>query len=186
MVGSKEQCFIVHRDMVCNRSKFFRVACSARWKEGQEKIVRLPKLRPSVFDMYMDWTYFGEIASNVTGSVTGGLISLYVLGDMLDDRDLRNKVMEALQVKFHKKRASPSPGHLLWAWKNTTEGSMLRKWAMDVVILRSRKHFAKHASEYPPEFVQQIAVKLVQQTTRISATDFLAKTQEYQEVVDGA
>jgi hypothetical protein len=62
----------------------------------------------------------------------------------------------------------------------------LRKWAFDRVLLKQRNTFNQDIAEYPPEFVQQIAVKLMQQASNISATDFLAKTQEYQEADDEA
>ena len=172
--------------MVCASSKFFRAACSTRWKEGQEKIVRLPTVRPSVFDMYMDWIYLGEIARNVTTQLTAQLIELYLLGDMLNDTNLRNETIAAFQAHSYKTRATPSSSHIHRIWANTTEKSMLRKWAVDTILVRARRSFANSISEFPPECVQQIALKLVQQPSNVSATDFLAKTQEYQEAVDEA
>jgi hypothetical protein len=156
------------------------------WKEGQERIVRLPTVKPCVFERYMDWIYFSEIASNVAGSLTTGLTELYLLGDMLDDINLRNETIAAFQAHHHKTGANPNTRQIRRIWENTTEGSTLRKWAIDVILLRSRKSFANGFAEYPPEFVQQIALKLMQQTSDMSATDFLAKTREYQEVDDEA
>ena len=62
---------------------------------------------------------------------------------------------------------------------------MLRKWAIDGTLLRSHKYFADAVSEYPSDLVQQIAVKLMQQTSDISPAAFLARSKEYQEADDG-
>lgn len=45
LVGAGEERFTVHKDVICVKSKFFRAACSDRWQEGQEKVVRLPEAR---------------------------------------------------------------------------------------------------------------------------------------------
>jgi hypothetical protein len=167
--------------VVCSTSKFFKAACSASWKEGQEGIVRLPTTKPSVFEMYVDWIYFSEIASKVTGTLTGPLFDLFLLGDMVDDRDVRNKVMDALQANNRKTLTSPSPSDIRYVWENTSEGSMLRKWVLDLYVLRSKPYFANHVAQLPSELVMQIAAKLMEQTTCITPEAFLAKSQEYQE-----
>lgn len=186
LVGPEERSFVAHKDVICASSKFFKAACSTRWTEGQEKVVRLPTVKPSVFEMYMDWLYFGEIAGNATGSRLNPLIHLSLLGDMVDDRDLRNKAMDALQITAYEGLVSPAPYQIRRIWENTCEGSMLRKWALDSILLRRRKSFEGCVSQYPPEFVRQIAVKLMQQTPATSSADFLAKTREYQELDDEA
>jgi hypothetical protein len=136
--------------------------------------------------MYMDWIYSGEMARNVIDGRTLILIDLYLLGDMVDDRGLRNEAMSGLQTHTCNRKRSLKPISISRIWENTAEGSLLRKWAFDRVLLKQRNTFEQNVAECPPEFVQQIAVKLMQQTSNISATDFLAKTQEYQEADDKA
>ena len=136
--------------------------------------------------MYLDWVYFSEIASEAAGSLTNGHIDLYLLGDMLDNRKLRNKMMDTLQDLTHKTLRRLNPQGMCHIWENTSEGSMLRKWAVDFIVLRNREHFAADVSGYPSDLVQQIAVKLMQQTSNISAAAFLARSQEYQESDDEA
>lgn len=136
--------------------------------------------------MYVDWIYFSEIASKVTGSPTMPLIDLYLFGDMVDDKTLRNRAIDALQANARKTRVAPSPLTICHIWENTSEGSMLRKWAFDFVLLRTGRNFPNVVSRLPPDFVQQIAVKLMQQTPAMSNTEFLAKSREYQEADDEA
>ena len=136
--------------------------------------------------MYMDWVYFSEIASEAKLSLTNPLVKLYLLGDMLDNRKLRNKTMQTLHDLTHRTLGGLTPEGICHIWENTSEGSMLRKWAIDFTVLRSRKKLANDVPRYPSDFVQQIAVKLMEQTQNISAAAFLARAQEYQEADDGA
>jgi hypothetical protein len=48
-VSPTEYRFVVHQNKICEKSKFFRAACSKRWIEGQEKLVRLPEVDIEVF-----------------------------------------------------------------------------------------------------------------------------------------
>lgn len=147
-------------------------------------MVRLPTVKPSVFEMYIDWLYFGEIVNNAsykTCSLLNPLIRLSLLGDLVDDRNLRNKAIVALQVKAYKEVVSPGAHQIRLIWESTSEGSMLRKWALDSIFPRHRGAFEECVAEYPSEFLQQIAVKAMQHAPVVSGAEFLAKRHEYQE-----
>jgi hypothetical protein len=131
--------------------------------------------------MYMDWLYFSEIGSKETGSLTGPLIDLFLLGDMVDDRNLCNKTMDALQANNRSTLASPTTFEIARIWENASEGSMLKKWVLDLYVLRSKPYFADDVAQLPSELVMQIAVKLMEQTTSVTPAAFLAKSHEYQE-----
>ena len=104
LVGPKEERFILHHDAVCARSKFFKAACSKQWREGQERLVRLPEVDPVVFKTYCGWVYSGDLAkpfctseSEVKDRIAEQkhFIDLYLLGDSLRThkhaRDVRPK-----------------------------------------------------------------------------------------------
>lgn len=136
--------------------------------------------------MYMDWIYFNEIASNVTSSLTSNLVNLYLLGDMVDDKTLRNKVMDALQTSTHERQKGLSTHTICHIWESTVEGSTLRKWAFDMILLKQRNTFEENSTKYPPDFVRKIAVELMKQPSDISSAAFLARSQKYQEAHDEA
>lgn len=52
-----EQPFMVHKDIICSKSKLFKTACGSHWKAGQEQNIRLPEHSPGVFEIYMHWVY---------------------------------------------------------------------------------------------------------------------------------
>lgn len=89
---------------------------------GHEKVVRLPTVEPAVFELYMDWLYFGKIvnkASYATVSLLDPFIHLSLLEDMVDDKNLRNKAMDALQAKAYEEEVSPGPRQIHHIWENT-------------------------------------------------------------------
>lgn len=65
----------MHKDVLCKKSDFFVSACSRRWVEGREKIVRLPAIPPETFELYVHWAYSHkvdvyEVMSDTDGGVT--------------------------------------------------------------------------------------------------------------------
>jgi len=60
LVGPEEQPFVVYKDLICASSKFFKAACSKRWTEGQEKLIRLPEVEPKNFQGYVAWLCSGK------------------------------------------------------------------------------------------------------------------------------
>lgn len=98
LVGPDRNRFTIHQDAICDNSKFFKAACSKRWLEGQEKLVHLLEVKIEVFQAYCKWVYLGLMPvthcsreSKVEGITAeqGLLINLYLLGDLLDDFQLR-------------------------------------------------------------------------------------------------
>lgn len=90
--------------MMCSSSKLFKEACSATWEEGEEGIVRLPTVKTPIFEVYFDIIYISGITNYMVGPLTASIdavIDLYLLGDIVDDMNLRNKTMEALQWSIH-------------------------------------------------------------------------------------
>jgi hypothetical protein len=53
LTGEEEQQFTVHKDSICAKSKFFKAACSERWIEGKQKVVKLPDVTARDFQTYV-------------------------------------------------------------------------------------------------------------------------------------
>jgi hypothetical protein len=177
--------------VICVKSKFFRAACSERWKdskEGQEKVVRLPEVEPEVFQRYVDWTYRDAlVADTAIGDAVTISLKLYLLGDLLDDVRLRNKTTKALMRHVTTDLLHPNAPEAQLIWEKTTPSSLIRKLVVDGTVLRlSAKTFAEHIGEWPAGLVQQVAISLKNQATDMKVADFQAKLAEYLEVEDGA
>lgn len=93
LVGPEEVPFKVWKGVLRNKSDFFRAACSERWPEGREGLVRLPEHSAAASKVYVKWAYFGCIALDMEGNYWDGPTSsdqdlqfeLYFLGSYLQD-----------------------------------------------------------------------------------------------------
>jgi hypothetical protein len=159
LVGSEEQSFMVHQDLICDKSRFFKAACSDHWREGQDRVVRLPNIDPIAFKAYCGWVYSGELPKNTctpTSSVGDKvdeqrlLVDLYILGDKLDDLQMRNQANSQLLDTMHRQRMLCNPGTLKRVYASTPPGSLLRRMLVDVTLARQRpSSFAEKISLNP-------------------------------------
>lgn len=181
LVGREEEHFVVHKSILCARSKFFKAACSAQWVEGKEKIVRLRTMRPKPFQMYLDWAYSNSLA-NVESSMAS-LLALYIVGDFLDDIRLRNKTMD-LVVACIRNRPKTSDAKLFEIlWNNTPPTSLLRSWIVDVIVkYYSLTSHAEDLAELPPGCVLQVTLRLMPKDPVLHDPTFMTKSLDYLEV----
>lgn len=102
-VGNGQKSFYVHRDILTSSSDFFRNALKGPFKEAEEKRVRLSEQTAELFDIYVQWLYDEKLYSTKDGETHGDewdrLLSLYILGDSIQDRKFRNTVIDAFIEK---------------------------------------------------------------------------------------
>lgn len=166
-VGEEKKRFILHQNAVCARSKFFKAACSNRWREGQERVVQLPEVEVTTFQSYCHWIYSDDLPEytctmdsdtrdkNLEQKLT---IKLYLLGDTLDDVELRNKTTSRLFASMRSLEMLPTPANMKLIYESTPSGSLLRKMLVDAWISRAdRSYFTEHVEQNPAELVQEIA-----------------------------
>lgn len=59
--GEAQESFIVHKELICARSEFFRVSMKEVWKEGKEGVIPLPEDDPQVFALYVQSLYVSAL-----------------------------------------------------------------------------------------------------------------------------
>ena len=57
LVGEEKIEFIVHKDLICERARFFKAALSKDWTEAHKRIIYAPLCRPEHFKIYLEWLY---------------------------------------------------------------------------------------------------------------------------------
>lgn len=182
LIGPEEKLFTVHRDVICAKSKFFKAACSA-WEEDQTITVSLPKVDEKLFQNYVDWTYGNTLmAAPTVDEDVEMAIKLNLLGDVLDDVRLRNRTIKALTSLSAINKKAPNAADTKAIWAETTTRSLLRKWVVGEMIMRgNRDRFERDVADYPPELVQEVALKLLKQKATTSSKSFQATLSEYLE-----
>ena len=152
----KKQTFNIHKDLICERSPFFKAACSKDWLEASEKVVKLSEQCSRAFKIYIEWAYSqtSDIAGlaqtllreNVGKSDNADirrsgwqgkscyLCRVWYFADYLGDRHCQNRVAGTLIKEQRATKSSLDGGTVREIWEKTAPGSKLHKWALDTVL----------------------------------------------------
>jgi hypothetical protein len=190
VVGRHKQQFIVHKDSICGKSKFFEAACSKLWREGKKKLVRLPEVKAGTFQTYVIWLYSGEIPVNRSSSDNVAkmacdeydeTVELYLLGDVLDDLLLRNAAMRALVAGKGEVRVYPGSKIATRIWDSTPPGSRLQRMVVDMTIKCMSREHTKNLDGYPDDMLRSIAIAFLERVPTVSDEAFVSKLDDYLE-----
>ena len=158
LVGGDKVQFSVHKDLLCETSKFFRAALLGKFKEGLEQTVPLPEDDPKVFDQFVNWLYTGK----TTLTLNDTNLDLFILADKIDAARLKNDI-----VDFYL-QPDKEENHLLWGapaaaiYCNLSEQCGMRKLILHKTADRASSYrfqddeYWKPMEEYP-EFVLHLA-----------------------------
>lgn len=110
------------------------------------------------------------------------MIDLYLLGDKLEDIKLRNKTLKALHSYATIDNIHPNYHNITEIWHSTPPSSLLRTWILDLTISRlRRKSFEDNLTDYPSDFVRELALKALQQIPIVASEKFQVKSPLYLE-----
>ena len=187
LVGPNEQSFTIHTHIITSHSTFFTAAYSKDYREGQEKLIRLPEINIDTFLVYLQWVYSGRIViTDGHGKLLGAetttsgypLTQLYVTAEFLGDTLLRNKIIDRLRKLAGPKRGVPTLQMIHFAYENTaTAKSTLRKLFVDCIRLTgSTEFFEKHSDGLPKQLFVEMAMSWAEDSPLHTMTwRFLAK-----------
>ncbi|KAK4542310.1 hypothetical protein LTR36_006963 [Oleoguttula mirabilis] len=175
LVGPEEKRYVVHKAIISNHSKFFKAACAANFKEGREKIIRLPEVDIEAFRSYAQWAYSGEvvvasdeeISADAFGVVRGTrLAKLYVLAEFLGDTFLRNTVVDQLRTLHTSCETGPGTAEIIIAFEDVPAESTLRRlvlgWYLDKACVDVVEWMDENCEELPKAFFVDLAIKQFQ------------------------
>jgi hypothetical protein len=171
LVDEDEVELTVHKATICEKSKFFEAAVSSdRWKEGKEKVVRLPEVDSDEFRAYIHWVYTGKFLPEIhwetadvgEHEVKTTYMQGYILADVLDDHELRTHALETLIDKCIHWTTFPSGEFCEDIWEQTPKGSPLRTFlVLFVERYADPVRFFEIISTYPREFLEEFAMHKV-------------------------
>ncbi|KAK0253668.1 hypothetical protein LTR48_002120 [Friedmanniomyces endolithicus] len=152
LAGEEEVQFVLHRQILCEKSEFFATAWKQYQEEGGEKRVFVPYIKPDAFELYVHWVYSDKVdlslvplasprGENYRFDDRGSriqnfqhLIELYVAGDEFENVTLQNMVIDELAAMAdawddHDLRIQPD--HIEYVWEETSPGDRLRTLILD-------------------------------------------------------
>lgn len=192
LVGAEEKRFNLQADFLTRRSKFFEAACTQRFQEGLEKLIRLPEVKSELFAVYLQWAYTGEIvvldpeaaAKDDKGSRTYyELTRLYILADMLDDKLLRNTIIDHCFAVHREKRFKPATDTTTLTYQGLPESSTLRRLILVFYHEHTSPEWLTAASKKVPRaFLAELLIKAARGDSKCGSIERLERRKcEYHE-----
>ncbi|KAK4160763.1 homeotic protein female sterile [Cladorrhinum sp. PSN259] len=164
LVGPDQAPFGIQKDFLCSKSAYYRRYFHENPNDSSlELIVQLPDTPIEVFAYCQNFMYTGQVFSSVENLPSYDiLIGVWKLGyklgvDGLCDATLA-AMMECRRITDH----IPATPLLVQVWKDTPEGSSLRKlllsWAAE--YMRSSESRAEFARSLPQEVLSELVVAM--------------------------
>jgi len=195
-VGSEPSVtFSVHEKLICASSDFFEKALSGKWKESKERSVKLEWDHPEAFQLYIHWLYYHTLPIRINDPGFAGnaeyvlLANAYVLGDMLQDGNFKDAIIDAIIDKSNTsaldgKNWLPVGPVISCIYDNTVQSAKARRLLVDFYVRLGSGdllHDWSDMKEIPKEFLFDLAIELLNKRPRPSGSHPITKTCEYHE-----
>lgn len=162
---------VVHEAIIRAESPFFEAVLSKEWKESEERVVRLPEQYPEAFDIYLRWIYSGKLVvgkidiqdTQAYDSFTNSLSRAYILGEMLQDVDFKEAVIDGLFETIEPTERVPAR-QAKFLFDNTPKNAPIRRMLVDWVVmdLDIRYLCDEHHEQFTTmEFLQHVIKQVI-------------------------
>jgi BTB/POZ domain len=140
-VGPRKVSWVVHQEVICQRSEFFRMAFTGGFQESEKKEMHLEEEDPRMFGHFVDWLYGKQLycskdhanPSEVTFKHVQEWLALYVFADKISLQALRDEALERYTVCAE--GTLPCTNEILLIYQNTVEQSSLRQHAVKALVV---------------------------------------------------
>ncbi|KXX78851.1 Homeotic protein female sterile [Madurella mycetomatis] len=164
LVGPEETPFGIQKDFLCSKSTYYNKYFEENPNEGSlENLVRLPDTAVEVFAYAQNFLYTGQVFPAVDNLPSYEvLIGVWKLGHQLGIDGLCDATLEAMAECRRVTQHIPATPLLVQVWKDTPEGSSIRKlllsWAAE--YMRSSESRAEFARSLPQEVLSELVVAM--------------------------
>lgn len=155
LIGEEEQKFLVHKDVACSKSPFFKAACDERkWSEGKEGVVKLPEHDPETFSLFLPWVYSDKLAEGDDDSAEAlrRMARTWSLADYLGATTLSNLVID--KILSWNKEFDTWPGPALF--EHISPGTAIWRLWVDLVAGEGIPEYMEDAWSEEPEALLDI------------------------------
>ena len=101
LVGAERKKFHLHRDLLCDRSDYFKACFEGNFMEAQQNELFLPEDDSKSFDLFVGWLYGGTLKKISSNAELPAYFALVVLASKLCLEHLRNETMDHI-LRFHR------------------------------------------------------------------------------------
>ena len=174
--GTDFRTFVVHGTCLTSRSLFFKKALSRDWREGEERLVKLPEDKSDTFELYLQCVYGLDmsvepdpIPEDYSGhSERLELAKLYVFAEEVQDVRAQDTALKAFlncvwKLQPDGKWCPPDGKTTRVLYHGTVPGSPMRKLLVDInaYVIGHSDHFKGRLSDaWPREFFIELSSEL--------------------------
>ncbi|KAK1249986.1 hypothetical protein MKX08_009989 [Trichoderma sp. CBMAI-0020] len=175
--------FYVHEHLICRTSAYFKRAMNAYWQTSATGSVTLQEEDPDVFEVYQHWLYFEKLAvQNDKPGLEGNieyvqLAKAYVLGEMLQDVNFKDAVLDAILIKSRSKASDgrtwfPVGPAIRCIYEGTPASSAARRLLVDLYTYHGCGDWLTkwaNKDDLSKEFLLDLAVAILAKRPRPAA-----------------
>ena len=159
---------MIHQDALTMHSTLFRAALEGQFREGSEKLIRMPEADAEIFAIYSQWAYsralvlleHDEVAKDTTVSKRAELmVHTYIMADQVGNTKLQNQVVDEYAALLRKEYTGPSYTCLHLIYDRLPDKSGLRKFIIDWYLAYVQiKWLENNMNSMPDAFVKDLAI----------------------------
>lgn len=137
-VGPKRRAFHLHRDLLCDRSPYFKSAFLGAFVEAKTKELFLPEDHASAFENFVNWLYGATLKKPVTETELSSCLRLLVLSEKLMLEYLRNLCTDFIRQYYHDTHALVRAEDLSFVYESV-QSEPLRSFLVALLAFQTMK-----------------------------------------------
>lgn len=175
--------FTVHRDLIRDRSKYFRELSEEEWRKIETNGKTFSESIPDTVKIYLEWAYsstsdlvgLAEIAAGLHSAprrleyqwttLHAQLMYLWCFADLLGDNECKNCVIDSLIAEQPSSHSLLNVHVIYNVWTQTKPSSKLRSWLVNAIlpVLKSDS-LDLFWKSWPPELIKDMLKVFIDRT----------------------
>ena len=156
--------FVVHKELVCHYSSFFRSATQGRWLEAQTGVVELLDDIPEIVALFQTWLYAQKLELDEGQRKTCRLlVEIFIFGDKMGAPGFQNAAIDELSQRSMNVYPVPGATIVKRVYDGTMPGSPLRKLLVDFFPWGpwgTSSFTVEFMESYPQRFLAELVQRL--------------------------
>ncbi|KAK6400603.1 hypothetical protein LTR81_024151 [Elasticomyces elasticus] len=167
-VGGSKQKWVLHENLLCNGSAFYRSAVKKEWSHDHTRTIPMPDDEADVFQVYAQWLYQAKILvkeRNEDREFTlelGTMTKCYIFGEKIQEVFFQNATIDSIFARVHQDEKGGTrwyPTDADTVYDGTPEGSPLRMLIVDMFAYHGQQTWMK--AQRNVDFLVDLAKKLL-------------------------
>ncbi len=139
-VGQQKKLWVLHEEILCARSEYFKKAFQGGFKEAIDKEITLPEFDPAAFSLVVDWIYGGVLKTQSSYvednkgptdeeiKAMSQFCKLYHIAQTLCVEELQNLAMDLYATHMRKGSWYPKGHDIQYVYRNCAAPSPLHRY----------------------------------------------------------